>query len=77
MRRGTATIKRNPVDRAHHFLHLLGWSCGDSCFRVSGKPPVWTVYAHRDTQRILTRAETQAAAWDEALRQAAVVQRDG
>jgi hypothetical protein len=33
------------------------------------------VYAHRDEQRIVTRAFSRAGAWDEALRQARIVQR--
>ncbi len=56
---------RNPIDRAHKLLTILGWSFGD-VFDSRGH---WTVYAHRDEQRIVVRASRQAQAWDEALRQ--------
>jgi len=50
---------------------LLGWSFGD----LSDTRGTWTVYAHRAEQRIVVRASGQAAAWNETLRQAGVVQR--
>jgi hypothetical protein len=65
-------MKTNPIDRAHKLLAILGWSFGD--IRHRG---LWQVFAHRDDDRIVVRAPTQAAAWDEALRQAGVVQRAG
>ncbi len=61
-----------PVDRAHKLLATLGWSVGD-CSTYRG---TWMVYAHRDDQRIVVRANAQAEAWDEALRQAGIVQRE-
>jgi hypothetical protein len=60
----------NPIDRAQRLLEVLGGSYGD--MRVNG---VWQVYAHRDEQRIVTRPHLQAEAWDEALRQAGIIQR--
>ena len=68
-------MRINPIDRAHKLLALLGWSFGDLCYRDRGEPAVWQVYAHRDEDKIVVRAPTQAAAWDEALRQAGIVQR--
>jgi hypothetical protein len=62
---------RTPIDRAQKLLAILGWSFGD----VSDSRSMWSVYAHRDDQRILVRASGQSQAWDEALRQAGIVQR--
>ncbi len=62
---------RTPIDRAHKLLRILGWSFGD----VSDSHGHWTVYAHRNEQRLVVRASGQAQAWDEALRQAGIVQR--
>jgi hypothetical protein len=41
-----------------------------------GIATIWQVYADRDEQKIVTHAFGQAHAWDEALRQAGIVQRD-
>jgi hypothetical protein len=60
-------MKSHPIDRAHRLLALLGWSFGDTYYRDRGELPVWQVYAHRDDDKIVVRASTQAAAWDEAL----------
>jgi len=60
----------NPIDRAQRLMRTLGWSFGD--WWTDG---VWTVYAHRDADKIVTRAHLQSEAWDEALRQAGIVQR--
>ena len=62
------------IDRAHKLLRLLGWSFGEMCFQ-GREQPVWQVFARRDADRIVVRAPSQAAAWDEALRQAGIVQR--
>lgn len=62
---------RSPIDRAQKLLAILGWSSGDVC-DTSG---TWTVYCYRDNDRIIVRASEQAKAWDEALRQAGIVQR--
>ena len=64
----------NPIDRAHKLLRLLGWSFGDMCYRQNGRDN-WQVFASRDADKIVVWAPTQAAAWDEALRQAGIVQR--
>jgi len=66
----------NIIDRAHKSLHLLGWNYGEMAYRFRGRF-IWHISAHRGEDRIIVRANTQAAAWDEALRQACVVQRDG
>jgi hypothetical protein len=66
--------KPNPIDRAHKLLRLLGWSFGEMCFQ-GREQLVWQVFARRDADRIIVRAPTQTAAWDEALRQAGIVQR--
>ncbi len=60
----------NLIDCAQRLLRTLGWSCGD--WWADG---VWTVYAHRDADKIVTRAHSRSEAWDEALRQAGIVQR--
>jgi hypothetical protein len=67
--------RRSPIDRAHKLLALLGWSHGDLCYWQGGRK-AWQVYAHRDEDKIVVRTPTQAGAWDEALRQAGIVQRD-
>jgi hypothetical protein len=46
---------RNPVDRALHFMRLLGWSFGD----VSDNRGRWTVFAHRDEEGIVVRVGGQ------------------
>jgi hypothetical protein len=66
----------NPIDRAHKLLGLLGWSYGESR-HLEGERLVWQVYAHRVEDRIVVNAPSQAEAWDEALRQAGIVQRQG
>ena len=58
------------ISRAQRLLRTLGWSYGD-CW-VDG---TWTVYARRDADKIVTRAHLQTEAWDEALKQAGIVQR--
>jgi hypothetical protein len=67
-------MSRNPIDRAHHLLRLLGWSFGNMSHWQDGRQ-AWQVYAHRDHHRIVVNAWTQCGAWDEALRQAGTVQR--
>jgi len=59
----------DPIDRAERLVRTLGWSHGD--WWTDG---VWTVYAHRDADKIITRAHLPSEAWDEALRQAGIVQ---
>ena len=51
----------NPIDRARRLLRTLGWSFGD--WWVDG---VWTVYAHRDADKFVTRGRSQSEAWDES-----------
>jgi len=69
--------KRRPVDRAQRLLGILGWSYGDLSYRRRDGHCVWQVYAQRSGERIVARAWTEVAAWDEALRQASIVQRAG
>ena len=64
----------NPIDRAQRLLRTLGWSHGDMSHWQDGRQ-VWQVYARRDEDRVVVNAWTQDAAWDEALRQAGIVQR--
>jgi hypothetical protein len=64
----------NPIDRAQRHLRTLGWSYGDMC-HWRGTRPLWMVYARRDSDQIVVNADTQSEAWDEALRQAGIVQR--
>jgi hypothetical protein len=64
----------NPIDRAQRLLRTLGWSYGDISHWQDGRQ-VWQVFAYRDNERIVVNAWTQGAAWDEALRQAGIVQR--
>ena len=59
----------NVIDRAHKALQMFGWSCGDMSYAYRGQV-IWHVSAHRGEDRIIIRALSQAAAWDEALRQA-------
>jgi len=42
----------NPIDRAQRLMRTLGWSYGD--WWTDG---TWTAYAHRDADKIVTRAE--------------------
>jgi hypothetical protein len=66
--------RRNPIDRVHKLMALLGWSFGDMSHWQEGRQ-AWQVFAHRDHDRIIVNARTQGGAWDEALRQAGIVQR--
>jgi hypothetical protein len=68
-------MKALPIDRAQSLMRTLGWSFGDVCY-AQGQSHVWQVDALRDQDRIIARAHTQSAAWDEALRQAGIIQRD-
>ncbi len=56
-------------DAAYSLLHDAGWKIGDTTYADpdSGRL-VWMVYAHRGEQKIVARAESQAAAWNEAVR---------
>ena len=58
------------IDDAHARLHAHGWSVGDIATLDFAGRRVWHVYAHREEQRILARAPTQAEAWAEAWRMA-------
>jgi hypothetical protein len=60
------------VDRAQHFIHLLGWSSGD----VADTDGTWQVTCRRDDETIIARAESQRAAWNLALEQVGKVQRN-
>ena len=62
-------------DAAYSLLHAAGWSIGDTAYRDpdSGRP-VWLVYCHRGEQQIIAKAESQAAAWNEAVRLAGLVE---
>lgn len=66
--------RMNPIDRAHKLLALLGWSFGEMSHLHAGRT-TWQIYAHRNQDRIIVNAPTQAATWDEALRQSGIVQR--
>ena len=68
------TARRNPIDRAHRLLALLGWPFGGMSHWQDGRQ-AWQAYARRDRDRIIVNARTQSGAGDEALRQAGVVQR--
>lgn len=55
------------IDESQARLHRDGWSTGDMVIRTS-VGLVWLVYAHRDEQQIVAKAQTQAEAWGEAVR---------
>ncbi len=55
-------------------MRTLGWLLGDMQ-HWRGTIPSWVVYAKRDSDVIVVNADTQSEAWDEALRQAGIVQR--
>lgn len=61
-------------DAAYWLLHAAGWSIGDTAYTVpdSGRV-VWMVYCHRDEQQGIAKAESQAAAWNEAVRMAGLI----
>ena len=63
-----------PSDLAFSTLHAAGGSAGDVTFTdpATGRL-VWMVYAHRDEQQVIAKAESQAAAWAEAARLATVI----
>jgi hypothetical protein len=61
------------VDRAQHFIRLLGWSSGD----VADTEGTWMVTCIRDGETIIARAKSQRAAWNLALQQVGKVQRGG
>ena len=60
------------VDRAQHFIRLLGWSSGDA----RDTDGTWLVTCFRDNETIIACAKSQTAAWNLALEQAGKVQRD-
>jgi hypothetical protein len=47
----------NPVDGAQKLMHQLGWSFGDVSY-FDGQRVIWRVYAHRDEDQIIVRAES-------------------
>jgi len=67
------TMPDQTTDNAHTRLHAAGWLVGDIETLDAAGRHVWHVYAHRGEQRILARAPTQAEAWGDAWRQAALV----
>jgi hypothetical protein len=50
------------IDEAAALLHRAGWSAGDLAIKAAAGV-IWTVFAHREEQRIVIRAQTQQAAW--------------
>ena len=62
-------------DAAYSLLHAVGWSIGDTAYRnPATRRLVWMVYCHRGEQRIVAKAQSQAAAWNEAVRMAGLVE---
>jgi hypothetical protein len=61
------------VDRAQHFIRLLGWSSGD----MADTEGTWQVTCRRVEETIIARAKSQRAAWNLALEQVGKVQRGG
>jgi len=60
------------ADDCEHELKLRGWSVGDvRIVRPAGL--AWQVLAHRDGQRVIARAPTQAEAWEAAARSALAI----
>jgi hypothetical protein len=55
------------IDACQARLHAAGWSIGDMAVRTS-KGMMWVVFAHRGDERVVARAQRQAAAWKEAVR---------
>ena len=66
-------IRLLTVDRAQHFIHLLGWSSGD----VRDVEGTWLVTCMRDGEKFIARAQSQRMAWNLALEQVGKVQRGG
>jgi hypothetical protein len=64
------------VDLAHRLLHALGWSVGETAFKLPGGSRHWQVDASRDGQVIIATAHSQAKAWWECCRMAGAVERD-
>ena len=61
------------IDECLAKLHAGGWSVGDTAIEQNGVR-LWFVYGHRDDQKILGRALSQADAWRSAVRSAASVE---
>jgi hypothetical protein len=64
-------------DKAHHLLHLLGWSTGEAAFSRPNGSGFCQVDASRDGQVIVAAGATQSEAWVPALRMAGKPQRAG
>ena len=56
-------MKPKPVaiDRAQHFLNLLGWSIGDAAIRHADGQLAWLVTGNRDEQHIVAKAHLLAS----------------
>jgi len=63
------------VDSAYSLLHRLGWSVSDWCYRDTAGQAVWMVTAFRGDEGISVQARGQTEAWNEALRQAGLMER--
>lgn len=50
------------IEEAAEALHREGWSTGDLAI-TAASAIVWMVFAHREKQRIVTRAPSQSVAW--------------
>ena len=50
------------IDDAHTRLHAAGWSVGDIATLDLAGRRAWNVYLHRNEQRIVSQAPTQAEA---------------
>jgi hypothetical protein len=65
-------VDTGAVDECHDRLHRVGWSVGETCFQTDAGV-VWQVDGTNGENRLLARAPTQAAAWRQAVEQAATV----
>lgn len=62
-------------DAAYSLLHAVGWSIGDTAYHDPDTSQlVWLVYCHRGEQQVVAKAESQSAAWNEAVRLAGLAE---
>jgi hypothetical protein len=60
------------VDRAQHFIRLLGWNSGDA----ADTEGTWQVTCRGGDETIIARAKSQRTAWNMALQQVGKLLRD-
>jgi len=67
--------KSLPIDRCHSLLHRLGWSLGETAFRLPDSSGFWQVDGSRAPHVLLAVGRSQTQAWNIAVKIAGQIER--